>query len=109
MILDTFQAVGIIIVFVTLLFGMKYTAIVNALTEECPEGPKAKSSLKRRLRSSIATDCLPVLFLTSISLHVLLPLAVEILRLREVSIWSLDMLPFAYIVITLWVFGLAST
>lgn len=53
---------GIIIVFVTLLFGMKYTAIVNALTEECPEGPKAKSSLKRRLRSSIATNCLPVLF-----------------------------------------------
>lgn len=106
LILDTFQAVGIIVVFVTLLFDMKYPVITRALERECPEGTKAKLRFKKELRIHIMTDCLPVLFLTLVSFYILLPVAVEVFVRGEIRIWSHDVLPLAYVAITFWVFGI---
>lgn len=106
LILNTFEAIGVILVFVTLLFSMKYPVVVEILELECPEGEKAKKRFKSRLKRSIVTDCLPVLFLAATSFYVLLPLAVEILCRGKISLWGLDMLPLAYLIITLWLFVL---
>jgi|LSQX01.1.fsa_nt_gb hypothetical protein len=102
LILDTFQALGIILVFVTLLFSMKYPYIMKTLASETPYGEKEKMRYRRKLTKSLATDCLPVLVLDLISLYVLLPLAVGLLASGMASFWDVNMLPMAYLAITIW-------
>lgn len=108
LILDAFQALGIILVFVTLLFSVKYPVIMGNLEKECPAGDKARKRFKAELKYSLVTDCLPVLFLTLISLYVLLPLASDMLKAGEISLWDSDMLPTTYLVITLWLLVLSA-
>ncbi len=100
LILNIFQAVGIMLVFVTVLFGLKYPKIKEALCRECPEGRRAKDRFKFDLKSCLVNDCLPVLFATLISAYVLLPLAFKLISTKKICLWDLDMLPFAYVTIT---------
>lgn len=103
LILDAFQATSIILVFVTLLFSIKYPTLVSILQMEEPAGSKAKSRLKKTLITHFVTDAIPLLFLSIISFYMLLPLAINVICSDLLTLWSSDILPLAYIAITIWV------
>lgn len=104
-ILDTFQAISIILVFVTVFFSVKYPIIVEIIREDVPKRkPIDYQKFINRIKQSFVVDCLPLLFLVSVSFYILLPLAVKIIRSGEILFWSYEVLTMAYLAITMWVF-----
>lgn len=106
-ILDVFQAVSVMLVFVTVLFGIKYPKLLEAIEKEPPVGDKALERFKEELRRVLFLDCGALIVMTLLVLYTLLPLAIEVFRRKEIEFWSLNVLPMAYVVVTLGVLGFA--
>ncbi len=103
-ILDIFQAIGLLLVFMTIFFGMKYPQIVDALNTNAPiDKPKDLKQYKANLSLSFVTNCLPLIVFILLSSIVVLPLAKAIIGSNGLQIWSYESLQLAYILITLWI------
>lgn len=101
-ILNVFQAASIILVFVTLLFGVKYPIIVSELEKEFPLGKKAINKEKKRLRKVIIIHCIPQLIIFGLASYLFTPLAVKVLKVSTISFWNFDFLKTAYIFSFTW-------
>jgi hypothetical protein len=97
---DTFQVLSLILVFVTLLFTLRYKEIVEDISKEVPEGERARNREKKRLRTSILTNCLPSFLLSGISFYLFLPLSITIIKSSKIELWNFDFLATAFILIT---------
>lgn len=106
LILDTFQATSLILVFVTLLFGMKYPKIMSDINKENPPGELAKKRERKRLKSSFIYHCLPQLLFYSIASYLFLPLAFQVIKQSTFKIWHFDFILTTYIVIAIWVWSI---
>jgi len=106
-ILDAMQATSVILVFVTLLFGLKYSIIKADIEKEVPgAGEIAKKNEKQRLKSSFIVNCLPQLILFGVSSYIFLPLTVKIIQSSKFDLWNFDVLSTAFVSVVLWVWAL---
>lgn len=103
LILDAVQAVSLILVFVTMLFTLRYPGIIKDIGEDIPEGERAKKREKDRLLHSFLVNSLPPLFLNGIAAYIFLPLTIKIIKQTHISLWQFDFLPTAFVLISFWV------
>lgn len=104
--LDTFQATGLILVFVTLLFGMKYPKIMSDINKENPNGELARKRERKRLLSSFILHCLPQILFYAIASYLFLPLALQIVMQSTFRLWNFNFILTAYIIITIWIWSI---
>lgn len=102
-ILDAFQAISLLLVFVTMLFTLRYPAIVTDLNEETPSGLRARRKLADKLTRGFWMNAAPIILLDGAALYLLLPLAVEIIRSGTLMPWNADLLLRAYIFVVFWI------
>jgi hypothetical protein len=77
-----FDALGLLLVFVTVFFGLAYPAISSALGEPtpAPEKPTERKHLRHRIRRVFFSWCFPVLVIDALSLTILFPVLRDAVR-----------------------------
>jgi hypothetical protein len=102
--LDAFQASSIILVFVTILFGLRYPAIVNEVNrEDILSGDLAKRREKKRLWNNFFVNCFPLVFISLWCSYLFLPLFIKVLQNTHFSLFEFDFLPTAFVFVSFWV------
>ena len=103
LILDSFSAIGLILVFISVLFDVKYKKIYEDINENIPHGDEAKKNERIRLKTNIFRNNVPIIFFSGISFYLLLPLAVKIMVNSTISLWEFNFLATAYFFIFIWI------
>lgn len=99
-----FQATSLLLVFVTVLFGLRYPKILDNIKEEIPAGPDAKKKHKERLRRSLLSDCGPILIISGVISYLFLPLFVKVCSESHFELWDFDFARTSFFIIALLVF-----
>lgn len=105
-----FQATSLILVFVTVLFGLRYPQIQDDIEEEIPAGQDAKKRLRKKLCKSLLVNCGPLLLINGAASYLFSPLFMRVLRRSRFELWSFDFsrTSFVFIVVLVFVFFLWS-
>lgn len=102
-ILDAFQAVSLIIVFVTVMFGIRYPTIIENLKMEIPSPPLARRRTKLKVLHSLLINCVLQLLLIGGSLYLCLPLTIRIIKEYSFKLWNFEFLPTSFILVFVWI------
>lgn len=89
-VLQTFDALNLLLVFLSVLFGIRYSEVIDCLTEEIPYGDNAIRRLRNRTRVIFWTGCVPVMVISIGASLLFLPLAFEVLSTCRFSPWYFD-------------------
>lgn len=106
---DALLATSVLLVFVTLLFTLRYPTISADLERDEPVGKSreaAKQSAEIRIR--LITQLLPVLIGSVALAYLLAPLAVEIITSSRLELWSFNIVLTALTMIETWTLAIAS-
>ena len=99
-----FQAISLILVFVTVFFGLRYSRIREHLGETIPAGPEARKQLRRKLAESLLINCAPLLLINGITSYLFAPLFVQVLKESNFELWDFSFTYTSFIFIALLVF-----
>jgi hypothetical protein len=102
-VLEAFEATSLILVFVTVLFNLKYQNIINDLNSDIESGKRAKEKQKKQFIRSFLINCCPPLLLNCSALYLFSPLSLKIIRTTNFKIWGFDFLPTAFMFVVIWV------
>ena len=76
---SAFNAISVLLAFVTVFFGMKYPHIIKILEDDLPMGkPKELKIVRKRLKTFMIFQWLPVIVLTLTSWYILMPLFLKV-------------------------------
>lgn len=100
-----FQAISLILVLVTVFFGLRYGRIRDNLAEQMPAGPEARKQLRRRLVASLLTNCTPLLLINGTASYLFAPLFVRVLMESHVELWDFSFTYTSFVFIALLVFA----
>lgn len=105
-----FQATSLILVFVTVLFGLRYPQIRDDIEEEIPAGQDARKRLRKKLCKSFLVNCGPLLLMNGAASYLFSPLFIRVLRRSRFQVWGFDFLrtSFLFIVVLVFIFFLWS-
>jgi hypothetical protein len=93
-------AISVLLVFVTVLFSIRYPEINKVIEEELEiRKPKALKSQKEKIIKTIIFKWLPVVLLNLIVVYVTTPLAVKIIKHSSFAIFNFDFLRTSFILI----------
>jgi hypothetical protein len=97
----SFEAVSLIVVFVFVLFDIRYPQIVRDIDSEIPDPARTKErkNHRRLLLNSILRNSLPLVVVNGVLLYLLSPLVVEILRSSTFQVWNFDFLRTCFVVV----------
>ena len=99
-----FEAISLILVFVTVLFGLRYPQIQSDIQSSIPEGPKAKQRYRKTLWQSLMVNGVPLLLINGVASYLFLPLFVRVLRESRLNLWNFDFTRTSFVLIALLVF-----
>lgn len=99
-----FEAISLILVFVTVLFGLRYPQIQSDIESSIPEGPKAKQRHRKTLWQSFMVNGVPLLLINGVASYLFLPLFVRVLRESRLNLWDFDFIRTSFVLIALLVF-----
>lgn len=99
-----FEAISLILVFVTVLFGLRYPQIQSDIQSLIPEGPKAKQRYRKTLWQSLMVNGVPLLLINGVASYLFLPLFVRVLRESRLNLWNFDFTRTSFVLIALLVF-----
>ena len=107
LLLDVFQATSLIIVFITVLFGIRYQTIVDDIQKDVPTGELAKIREKSRLWRSFFINIFTQIIMTGMISYLFIPLVVKIVIVYDfqISVWNFDFLPTAFIFIAIYIWN----
>lgn len=108
--LDIFQATSLLIVFVTVLFGLRYQVIIADLNSNVPNGESARKREKSRLIKSLFMNIVFQIILLGSTAYMFLPMAVRIIMASgfRIYLWNFDFLQTAYVLISVWLWAFFS-
>lgn len=108
LLLDAFQATSLLIVFITVLFGLRYQTIIEDINKDVPTGNLAKRREKRRLWGSFFINIFTQVIMIGLISYLFLPLIFKIVRINglQICFWNFDFLTTAFIFVTIyiWIF-----
>lgn len=99
---DSLSALSVVLVFVTVLFGIKYPIIVADFTPRDVRGEGALADERQRLIKSFLANTIPVVVSNIIAFLVILPLTVQFIRDGSLSLLGPDILPNLFLFISVW-------
>ena len=96
---DSFDALGLILVFVTVVFGVKYPAIWSDIKSAAPPQQQAIARAKYRsqLVKRLLTDCLPLVVITGAAWLLFLPLFVHVAADEPFTLWTREVTDNAFL------------
>ncbi len=95
-----FSALSVLLVFVTVLYSLRYQSVLDALDAEIPKDkPKAAGGLSKRLYETMIFHWGPVAFLIAICFYVTTPLAIQIIGTSSFNPVSFDFLQTAFVLV----------
>jgi hypothetical protein len=103
-----FLALSILLVFVSLLFTLRYPEITQDLIpEDLGEKQREKRRRVRELKTRLVSHLLPVVVGSVTLVWLLAPLTIDILGESQLDLWGFDVVLSAVVLVELWVLGLA--
>jgi hypothetical protein len=102
---SAFQAISLILVFVTVLFGLRYGRINENLAETIPAGQIAQKRLKRKLKESLLINCVPLLVINGGASYLFLPLFLRVIQEMQFKPWDFSFSYCSFISIVLLIFA----
>ena len=99
-----FEATSLILVFVTVLFGLRYPQIQRDIRAEIPVGDKAKGRHREKLWQSLLVNCIPLLLINGAASYLFLPLFARVLQESHLELWNFDFSRTSFVFIALVVF-----
>lgn len=107
-IIDSFSATSVLLVFVIMLFSLRYPKIIEDIDKEIPREEKTRECEreKRRLMHSFIINCIPQTLLLGITIYLFLPLTIYIIKNSQFSFWNFDfnITMFIFVVGWIWIF-----
>lgn len=91
---------SLILVFVTILFGVRYPQIQDDLAEEVPAGEAARRRHRAKLRRSLMVNALPLLLVAGISTFLFVPLSLQIGEHYTMSLNDFNLVVSAFVFLT---------
>ncbi|MGF3106082.1 hypothetical protein [Rossellomorea sp. DUT-2] len=103
---DSFDAISILLVFVTVLFGIRYPEIKMVLDEPLEtDKPKALERQKKNIKNVLLIKWIPVLAMSFIVVYSMTPLAFNTISQSSISFFNFDFIRTAFVFI--WYFNIA--
>lgn len=99
---DSLSALSVVLVFVTVLFGIKYPIIVADFKPRDVRGQGALTNERQRLIKSFFANTIPVVISNVVAFLVILPLTVQFFRDGSLSLLGPDILPNLFLFISVW-------
>jgi hypothetical protein len=99
-----FEAISLILVFVTVLFGLRYPQIQRDIRAEIPSGDRAKGRHREKLWQSLLVNCIPLLLINGAASYLFLPLFARVLQESHLELWNFDFSRTSFVFIALVVF-----
>lgn len=99
-----FQATSLVLVFVTVLFGLRYDQIKKDIDTEISTGEHGRRDDRHRLIRSLGANCLPLLVVNALASYLFGPLFLRILTESRFVLWNFDFARTAFVLISIFVF-----
>lgn len=97
---NTFDAISIMLVFVTVLFSIRYPEMKKILEEQLEKDKPIKfKRQKRRIKSELFYKWLPVIVLNFIVVYTLAPLAIKTIISSELALIHFDFIRTSFVLI----------
>lgn len=96
-----FQATSLILVFVTVLFGIRYDRIREDIRKEKPAGKLGITDHRRYLLRSLAANCGPLLLVNGLASWLFAPLFLRVLGESSFALWDFDFARTSFVLIAL--------
>ncbi|HYF82343.1 MAG TPA: hypothetical protein VEB00_04865 [Clostridia bacterium] len=104
---EVIQATSVLLVFVTLLFGLKYPENIRDLNMKKPlAGECAIRDFRKELIKRFVVNNLPQIVLFGITGYIFLPTFCDLIASTKFSIWNFEFLPTTFFCIVIWVWWL---
>lgn len=100
---NAFDAISLLLVFVTILFGIQYPRVVAALDEDIlKDRPRELEKQQKKLIRLLIFKWTPVVFLTFLCAYSMMPLAIKTIVYSDLNLIDFDLLRTAFVMA--WVF-----
>ena len=99
-----FDAMSLLLVFVTVLFDIRYKVIQKEIEKSIPEGDKAKKQLRRELIRGILINSAPLVVITGGISYLFSPLLRKVIEQSKLNIWNFDFFSSSFVFIVLLIF-----
>lgn len=99
-----FQATQLILVFITVLFGLRYDQIQKGIKEHIPDGKSAKKSLEDKLVKNFLINCLPLIIIIGTAFYLFFPLFCKIIITSHLELWNFDLGRTSFALIEVYIF-----
>lgn len=98
---STFQALGLLLVFVSALFAIRYPEAITLVQGEVPgsDRPRERARMKNEIRSFLKGKWLPLAAINGVSIYPFLPLAIRVCVSSRVHLWDFDVERTSFIVV----------
>jgi len=103
---DSFDAIEIILVFIFVLFDIRYPKIVKDINADIPIAERiiARKQHHEKLIHSFLINSLPLIFINGFILYLLLPLVVQVFLTSKLDLWNFDFLRTSLILVFIFIF-----
>jgi len=105
---DVFDSISVLLVFVSVLFGVRYPEIQKELDGNPPAagGGTTQKEYQKGILTTFLIRCIPVLVLSGVIAFIFTPLTLDVLRSTDVDLGDFDPILTAFVVICLLLWSL---
>jgi hypothetical protein len=102
---DAFDSIGLILVFIFVLFDIQYPKIIKDLNKETPLAERSQDveNYRSQLFTGFMKNSFPMIFVNCSVLYLLLPLTIKVLQTSPLKLWEFDFLRTSLIFVFLFV------
>lgn len=99
-----FEAISLVLVFIAVLFDLRYEKIQRDIDADIPPGPDGRERLRKRLWHSLLANCGPLLLINGAASYLFSPLFVRVLRESRLDWFHFEFSYTSFVLISLVVF-----
>ncbi|MFD1775990.1 hypothetical protein [Paenibacillus rhizophilus] len=104
---SSFDAISILLVFTTVLFGIRYPEIINLLEKELQiEKKKELNRQRKALINGLIFKWAPVVFITFLCAYTMMPLGIKTIKYSNFSLTDFNLIRTAFVLA--WFFAIVS-
>jgi len=99
-----FQATSLLLVFISVLFGLRYRQIKEDIAAPIHIPPEKLKDLHIRLWRSLLINCLPIVVISGFIVYLFLPLFIKVCSKSRFAPWSFDLARTSFVFVAVLVF-----
>lgn len=102
---QSFDSISLILVFVFVLFGIRYPQINDDLKKEIPDSTRKieRKKYKEKLKENLSSKALPLVIIYGFLFYLFLPLLLKIFSSSKLQLWDFDIMRTTFVVVDLFI------